>query len=189
MGHIYKRHVEGQRLYLREVNLSDVNENYWKWLNDPEVNQYLETRYIPQSLENIKSYVESMDGNPDEVFWAMCLKENDQHIGNIKLGPLNWYHRRADISLFIGEKEQWGKGLASEVISMVTNFAFNSLGLNKVSAGCYDVNIGSAKAFQKAGFEIEAELKNNLFFNGKFVSELCLALTQECWCKAHTDGE
>ena len=62
--------LEGSRIYLREVRLSDVNDNYYNWMNDPEVTQYLETRFIPQSMENIKSFVTSMDGRSDQIFLA-----------------------------------------------------------------------------------------------------------------------
>src|SRR3954447_25913603 len=97
--------LTGPRLCLREVRRSDVNENYYHWLNDPEVTRYLETRYVPRSLENIRAFVEHLDGNRDEVFLAICLKDGDRHIGNIKLGPINWVHRYSDISLLIGEKD------------------------------------------------------------------------------------
>jgi len=72
-----------ESLYLREVRISDVNENYYNWLNDPQVNCYLETRFIPQSHENIKEFIRKLDGNVNEPFFAICLRENHQHIGNI----------------------------------------------------------------------------------------------------------
>ncbi|MFC1821085.1 GNAT family N-acetyltransferase [Thermodesulfobacteriota bacterium] len=66
--------LDGERIYFREVRISDVNENYYSWMNDPEVNQYLETRYIPQSRENIKRYVEKMDGKRPKIL-DVFLKE------------------------------------------------------------------------------------------------------------------
>ena len=35
--------VEGTRIFLRPVRPADVNQRYCDWLNDPEVNRYLET--------------------------------------------------------------------------------------------------------------------------------------------------
>ena len=32
---------------------------------------------------------------------AICLNTCGIHIGNIKLGPINQFHRRADVSLFM----------------------------------------------------------------------------------------
>ena len=169
--------LDGERIYFREVRISDVNENYYSWMNDPEVNQYLETRYIPQSLENIKRYVEKMDGNSDEIFLAICLKENDKHIGNIKIGPINWIHRFGDISLLIGEKTYWGMGIATEAIRAVTGFAFNVLNLNSLLSFCCSKNTGSIKAFKKAGFKKEGTLKNHWTIKGEFQDEIILGLS------------
>jgi len=171
--------IMGERIYLREVRLSDVNENYYRWLNDPDVTRYLETRYIPRSLENIRQYVESMDVNPDEIFLAICLKENGMHVGNIKLGPINRIHRFADISLLIGEKSVWRQGIGTEAIRLLANFAFDVLNLNKLRSGCYEDNKGSMKAFLKAGFVQEGILRKQWQVNGIFQGEIVFGLCRE----------
>lgn len=175
--------INGERVYLREVRLEDVNDNYYQWLNDSGVNQFLETRYIPRSKQNIQSYVQSMDGNAEEPFLAICLKGTHKHIGNIKLGPINWLHRFADISLVIGDKNSWAKGIATECIRLITRFAFDTLNLNKLHAGCYAQNVGSKKAFLKAGFKQEGVLEKKRIVNGHFQDEFLLGLHVTDWRK------
>ncbi|HEY5122999.1 MAG TPA: GNAT family protein, partial [Ignavibacteria bacterium] len=87
----------------------------------------------------------------------------------IKLGPINWIHRAGDISLLIGDKNYWGKGLATEAIKILVDFAFNVLNLHKVYAGYYESNAGSAKAFGKCGFEVEGKYREGYFLNGEFI--------------------
>ena len=82
-----------------------------------------------------------------------------RHIGNIKLGPIHWLHRRADLSLFIGERKYWGQGYASEAIALVRDWAFRELDLQKLNAGIYSGNHGSRRAFEKCGFELEGTLR------------------------------
>jgi [ribosomal protein S5]-alanine N-acetyltransferase len=151
--------LTGPQIYLREVRVEDVNQNYYSWLADPQINQYLETRFAPQSLDSIREFVSSKAGKADEPFYAICAKDTKQHIGNIKLGPINWHHRRADISLLIGDKQYWGKGIATEAIGLIVNFAFHELDLNKLQAGAYHKNQGSIKAFIKNGFIQEGYVK------------------------------
>jgi len=171
----------GERIYLREVRAGDVNAGYRTWLNDAEVNQYLETRFVPRSIENIAAYVRDLDGKSESVFLAICLKENGIHVGNIKVGPINWIHRFADISLFIGDKSQWGRGLGSEAISLVTRFAFKELNLNRLQAGCYRSNLGSSRAFEKCGFQREGILRKKRFSKGDYEDELLLGLLRVEW--------
>ena len=107
--------------------------------------------------------MKNFHGNKDNIFLAIVLKDNKKHIGNIKIGPINWYHRLAEIGIMIGEKDCWGKGYAAEAISLLADFAFSKLNLHKLTAGCYEQNQGSLKAFQKAGFEVEEVKKSTLF--------------------------
>lgn len=161
--------LQGSTIFLREVRLSDVNDNYYCWMNDPEVNDYLETRFFPQSMGKIQEYVEMTNAKSDQVFLAVCLNQDGRHIGNIKLGPINWIHRFAEISLIIGDKEQWGKGHATEAIKLVADYAFQVLDLHKITAGSYSTHAGSVRAFVKAGFEIEGTGKKQYFCKGEYV--------------------
>lgn len=163
----YNSSLHGKRIFLREVRAEDVNAQYYGWLNDPEVNRFLETRFIPQSFENILDYVKRMDGKADEPFFAICLTDTGMHIGNIKIGPINWYHRHADVSLFIGEKSLWGKGVGAEAISLVVDFSFRTLNLNKLKAGAEITNVGSIRAFEKCGFVREGLLRGHVLRDGR----------------------
>lgn len=168
--------IVGEKLYLREVRISDVNENYYRWMNDPEVTQYLESRFYPNSIEKLIEYVKEKIGDHNNIFLAIVLKENDQHIGNIKLGPINWIHRRGDIGIIIGDKSCWGNGCASEAIGLLAHYAFKTFNLHKLTAGCYSCNLGALKAFQKRGFEIEGTRKEHCFCKGRYVDVIQLGL-------------
>lgn len=172
-----KNFLENEHIYLRNVRLDDVNDSYYQWLNDPQVNQFLETRFVVQSKEKIAEFVASKDGNTNEVLLAICDKKHDLHIGNIKLGPINWHHRRADISLLIGNKGYWGKGIATQAIQLISQFAFQTLNLNKLMAGAYKNNIGSIKAFQKCGFNKEGEIEDYVLINNQGIAAVQLGLT------------
>jgi len=178
-----KNFLENENIYLRNVCLEDVNDSYYQWLNDPQVNQFLETRFVVQSKVKIAEFVASKDGNANEILLAICDKKQDLHIGNIKLGPINWYHRRAEISLLIGNKEYWGKGIASQAIQLISQFAFQTLNLNKIMAGAYKNNIGSIKAFQKCGYKIEGEVEDYVLVNNQGVALIKLGITTKQFLK------
>lgn len=171
--------INSDRIYLRKIELSDVSRTYVNWLNDSEVNQYLETRYENQTIDSVYKYVQKIIGTDNELLLAMCLQDNHKHIGNIKLGSINLIHRNAEISLFIGDKSEWGKGFATEAISILTNYAFKKLKLHKVTAGCYANNIGSIKAFEKVRFLIEGNWKDHYLYDREYVDRICLAIIDE----------
>jgi [ribosomal protein S5]-alanine N-acetyltransferase len=178
MGENNKLHpiLEGERIVLREVRLSDVNANYHRWMNDPQVTKYLECRFLSCSMDEIKNFVQKMIEDRDNIFLAIILKDGDRHIGNIKIGSINHIHSQADVGLLIGERDCWGKGYATEALRLVATYAFNTLNIHKLVAGCYAVNIGSQKAFTRVGFVVEGIMKEHRFFEGRFVDSLLFGL-------------
>ena len=92
---------------LKKLNLKDnINNKYRKWMNDSEVQRFTEQKYKKHSLKDIRNFVKEKNNSKDEFLYGIFLKENFEnlHIGNIKIGPINWVYRTADISYFIGEK-------------------------------------------------------------------------------------
>jgi ribosomal-protein-alanine N-acetyltransferase len=159
-------------IHLRDVRESDLNDEYLGWMNDPEVNKFLETRFRPQTMDDLKYYFHNHREKQDEPWWAICY--GNDHIGNIKLGLINWIHRHGDISLFIGNKSYWGKGFGTGVIRLVTSYAFNCLNLHKVKAGIYVDNHASYHAFHKAGFKESGYLIDDRFIDGKYMDLLIM---------------
>lgn len=140
-------------LELRTIDGTHATPAYLHWLRDPEVNRYLEVRFSPPpTLTSLAQYIEAVRNSPGELLLGLFLPGSLQHIGNIKLGPVNKVHRTAEIGLLIGERSEWGKGHAATGISMISAYAFECLDLCKLTAGCYAPNVGSIRSFLKAGF-------------------------------------
>ena len=166
----------GERVLLREVRPSDVTDAYHAWMNDPEITRYLEVRFFPQSKEEIAAYVERSRHDRTSVLLAIVRRTDGRHIGNIRLGNVNWRHRTAEIALVIGEKSAWGRGYATESIALVVDYAFRVLNLHKVSAGCYGPNEASIRAFLKVGFAEEARRPQHFFCDGVYVDHVWLGI-------------
>jgi glucose-1-phosphate thymidylyltransferase len=165
-----KTHVKGERIYLRDIRMSDLQGNYPRWMNDREVVRYLESRFARQTKSNIREFVRKILANENAVFLAI-MTENDVHIGNVKLS-IDRIHKTAEIGIIIGEKRYWGKGYATEAIETVSRYAFSDLGLHKLTAGIYSDNIGSFKAFKNAGFHTEGFQLEQYISDGKRVDKI-----------------
>ena len=166
--------MENKKINLRRLQPNDVTHEYVDWMNDSEINKYLESRHVVHSLDSIKAFVEAMSYDKSNFLFGIFCNKTSLHIGNIKLGPIDYRYLRAEIGLIVGNKNYWGKGIATEAILTVCKFAAEKLKLRKVEAGCYSSNFGSKKAFEKAGFEVEGLLRGHFYCNG--TSEDCLRL-------------
>jgi [ribosomal protein S5]-alanine N-acetyltransferase len=157
---------------IRKLMLSDINNSYCSWLNDPETNRYLESRFINWDVEKLVKFYNSIDDK--DLFLAIIDIEKDLHIGNIKISSLDAIHNRAELGLMIGDKRYWGKGIATEAIRLVTDYCFSTLCLNKVTAGAYAENKASINAFLKNGFLIEGERREHYLTETGWTSAILL---------------
>ena len=58
--------------YLRTLTVNDVSEKYLKWVNDPEVTQYLEIRYNSYTMEKLCEYVRAFENTRTKFFfWSI----------------------------------------------------------------------------------------------------------------------
>jgi [ribosomal protein S5]-alanine N-acetyltransferase len=160
--------MEGEQIYLRRVCVNDVNQRYIDWMNDPQVTKYLESRFYTNTEESIVEYIKDKQNDKHNLFMAIITRDGHRHIGNSKIGPIDWNHRLAEVGIMLGDKDYWYKGIATEVLKLMSDYAFKKLKLHKLTAGCYEENKGSSKAFQKAGFTLEGIRKNHLICENKY---------------------
>lgn len=147
--------IVGPRLTLTVLDESFVNDRYLGWMSDPAVTQYLESRWSAPTIPDLLSFVSQMRESPDNYFFAIVESESGEHWGNIKLGPVNPHHQSASVGIIIGEPAAWGKGVATESVTLLSDWALGALGLVKLTAGSYAKNVGSIRAFLKSGWVIE----------------------------------
>jgi RimJ/RimL family protein N-acetyltransferase len=169
--------IESERLLLREVRDEDVTPAYVAWLNDPDVNQFLETRFKTHTAEDILQYVRSMRLTRESAFLAIVRKSDRRHLGNLHLSGIDRdVHGTATLALVIGEKSAWGQGFGSEAIRLAARYAFGPLGLRKLTARCYAENVASHKAFLNAGWSEEGRQRAQFLCNGTYVDAIWLGL-------------
>lgn len=153
------------RLFLLEER--HVGANYAGWMADPEINQFLESRFSTHDEASIRSYVAAMRQSPINLFCGIHSLDLDRYVGNIKLGPIDREHKRGEIGIMIGDRDAWGQGVGSAAISAICAIAKQDLGLRKITAGCYVGNVGSQKAFEKAGFFVEGLRSRHFILDGE----------------------
>lgn len=144
-----------------------VSDEYIAWLSDGEVNQYLESRFTVQDRIAVESFVSKMLTSDRDVMFGIHDVALDRHVGNIKLGPIDRWHGIGEIGLMIGDRSAWGHGIGSAAIAQVVDIAECELGLRRLTAGCYASNIGSKRAFEKAGFAVEGVRPGHFLRNGQ----------------------
>ncbi|WP_296814989.1 GNAT family N-acetyltransferase [Brevundimonas sp.] len=156
--------IDGERLFLRKLTVADVSDAYVGWMNDPETNRFLETRWTAHDRAAVEAFVADKAGSATEHLYGIFLKEPERHIGNLKIGPVDARHDRAAVSYLIGARDVAGRGLATEAVRLGVRLAFERHGVGKLTAGAYADNVASIRVLEKAGFVREGVLRAHAAF-------------------------
>jgi [ribosomal protein S5]-alanine N-acetyltransferase len=143
-------------IFLRPLVESDVTERYLSWFRDDVATLYLEARNL--SAADVLEYLRWGIETRQRYLYAVCLADSGLHIGNLKIGDINWNIALSDLVTVIGDRAYWGRGIASTAIKLGSQIAFDHYDLRKLSGGIYSDNVGSIKAYTRAGWVIEAVL-------------------------------
>jgi [ribosomal protein S5]-alanine N-acetyltransferase len=166
--------TEQVELFLLEP--AHVGPIYVGWLADTEVNRYLESRFLAHTELTTCAFVRNCLDDPGTLFLGIRSKAlNFRHVGNIKLSPIDQRHGLAEVGILIGERSAWGRGIASDAITATCEIARDQLSLRKLTAGCYASNLGSVKAFQRAGFQVEGTRRDHFILQGKLEDLVLMA--------------
>jgi [ribosomal protein S5]-alanine N-acetyltransferase len=157
--------LESERLVFLPLSLKHLSQEYLNWLNDFEVNRYLESRqgYNIKLLENFLKEQE----RKDILFWAIHTKEKNKHIGNIKIDPISLESNAGEYGILIGDKNSWGKGYAKEASSKIIHYCFDTLKLSKITLGVVSENKKAIKLYENLGFKRERIVKKIGVYDGK----------------------
>jgi [ribosomal protein S5]-alanine N-acetyltransferase len=165
--------LESPRLRLRALEPEDATPEYLSWLNDAEVLRYRAPKAFPSSLEDVRQYIADVRGR-GELVLALCLKEGHRHIGNLSLGHILWVHGSAELSLMIGARDCWGRGLGKEAIAAVSEHVFRNMGLQRLWAE--SPNPAFCAAVKSLGWVHEGTKRNAFLVDGEHVDVHCFGL-------------
>lgn len=158
--------LENDHVFVRPLQVPDITEDYVSGLNDPVVNRYLvDVKRTVQTHDSVKDFILLNSESPSCILFGI-FKKGDRSllIGTIRVSGLEFFHCTASLGICLFTRQDWGKGYASQTLAMVKDFLFATFGLHYLEAGVYAKNVGSYKAFAKAGFteKFRVDLKYRL---------------------------
>jgi [ribosomal protein S5]-alanine N-acetyltransferase len=161
--------LTGENIILKGLSKKFVSEKYAQWLNDKKV--CVENRHgsVKNTIYMTEKYVESVDRSDTAAAFAIITKAGDLHIGNVCLENISWENRSGEIAILIGEKDFWGKGIATEAYKLIIDYGFNMLDLHRLYSGMTIRNKAMIKVAERSGMTEEGILKESLFKDGIYV--------------------
>ncbi|MFR8732958.1 MAG: GNAT family N-acetyltransferase [Clostridium perfringens] len=159
--------IETERFILKEIEEKHKN-HFISLFSDEDIMKYSGTEvYDPEKqVEFYFKKVKLMYKEKKGIRWAIINKESEAFIGDIGLYNIDFYSNNTEIGYTI-EKNFWGKGVASECIKAIENFAFEILDMNRIIDMIDSNNISSIKLSEKLGFNRDGILREHYYNKSK----------------------
>ncbi len=156
-----------------------------KWLSNPEVNKFIGDEIGKKTnRKQEENWFIEYKKNKNKKFFTIC--DNNKPIGFMGLSNISKINKNADLFIAIGEDEYRGKGIGKIAMKWLINHGFNKLKLQKINLGVIQDNTPAVNLYKSLGFVIEGEMKDEVFYRGKFYNFLSMAIFNRNFEKPNT---
>ncbi|MDC7242726.1 MAG: GNAT family protein [Sphaerochaetaceae bacterium] len=183
--------IKSKRLIIKDHIIDDL-ESYHQLISSKINMKYLPS-LMSDSIEDTETTLlriidDSKNENRKMYYLGIFLK-NNTYVGEIGYSVASEDlsgKKRVDLGYFIKE-DFWNKGITSEAVRAVVDFAFNKNDVIKIELGCMAENIASEKVMIKCGFKKEAYKKKHSWMNRKWMDRVEYGMTYEDY-ESHKNG-
>ena len=147
-------------------------ETFKSWIhNEEELFQFAGPIFsYPLTKEQLVNYIKMTDKRPLKV----VLNSTNQTIGHCELNFENGNNRLSRI--LVGNKELRGQKIGEQIVIKMVDLLFQDQNINEVNLNVFDWNKGAIKCYEKVGFKINHDNRDEMNVNGKVWTRLNMVL-------------
>ncbi len=158
--------IQGERLRLRPITLKDTDKIIF-WRNQ----SFVRENFIFQksfTVEIHHQWFHTMIETGKAIQYIITRKDNGEEIGSVYFRDIDDIHRKAEFGIFVGDRKSLHQGFGTEACWLACRHGFEAYGWHKIFLRVFATNIFAIRSYQRAGFLIEAFLKDDVCIHGKF---------------------
>ena len=158
---------------LRPWSPADL-DSLMKYANNWNIAQFLTDAFPhPYTRESGEAFIKM--ATQDDPIHIFAIEVDGEAVGGIGIHPQSdIYRKNVELGYWLAEPF-WGRGIVTEAVKEVVDFAFKTYDIIRVFARPFGTNLASQRVLEKAGFTLEARLEKTLFKNGEYLDELIYA--------------
>ncbi|MBI3003618.1 MAG: GNAT family N-acetyltransferase [candidate division NC10 bacterium] len=131
----------------------------------------------PYTVRDAETWIRHASGAVPETHFAIVVGE--EAVGAIGLElQTDVFRRSAEIGFWLAEPF-WGRGITTEAVRAMTDFAFATFDLCRVFAGVFEWNPASMRVLEKAGYTREGRLRKSVTKDGQTMDQMLYAVVRE----------
>ena len=181
--HATRKTLTGERVCLRPFCRSDLCY-VQKWSEDPEMRK-LTGEVAPMTRAEAEGWYRRMRSEKDRIWFAIVLKEGNRVIGEAGLLRMFKPWLCTDMSVIIGEKDVWGRGLGTEAGRLLLDLVFGDLAFHRVSMGVVGFNERAMRFWKGLGFKEEGIQRDGYYCDGRYSEFVMMSILEDEYRSLH----
>ncbi len=159
---------------------------YARWYGDEEVWRLTSWTAEPMQRAAVERLFEDRERSSLDDSFAVHREGEDEPIGVISLTNISEANASADLSVIMGDEKDRARGLGTEAIRILLDYAFDERGLARVGLSVFEFNEAAIHAYEKLGFEREGRLRQALRRDGEFHDAILMVVLAKDWREGRT---
>ena len=154
---------------------------YAHWYGDEEVWRLTSWTAEPLKPAAVERLFEERERSSLDDSFAVHWEGEDEPVGVVSLANINQANLAADLSVIVGDEKDRDRGLGTEAIRILLEYAFEDLELNRVGLSVFEFNETAIHAYEKLGFEREGRLRKAIWRDGSFQDAILMSVLARDW--------
>lgn len=177
---------KGEKVILRPVNADDIPRMH-AFQQEVELAGLDCSFPTPAPLERIQAnYQDWIKEDPHKVFFA--IEADGKYIGDCGLMGLGDPHGTAELGIFIGDREYWGRGYGRDAVRLLLRYGFHYRGLRRIGLGTHANNLRAIRCYLACGFIEEGRSRKAVWVEGEYVDVVSMGILREEWLAQNQEG-
>ncbi len=158
--------IRGEKVGLGPFDRSMIPD-LTRWINDFPTNRTLALDPRPMTVDQETQWYERVTGDAAGVHFTIYDLSDSAFVGGTNLFDIDHRHQTCELGIAILDPERRGKGLGTEAVMLITDYAFHVIEMHNVQLATYGYNWAGQRAYEKAGFREYGRRREARLHNGK----------------------
>ena len=167
----------GELVRLRPMEPSDA-EALWRWNSDPDVMRWMESGYAQSLAQVHRRCAERAPNSYENVLFVIEVLDGGTPIGVARLRDTSPEVGRAELDIYIGARDHWGRGYGTDAMRALCRYGFDEMRLHVIALWVVADNHAARRVYEKVGFVVDGVHRDTFRRAGRWHDMVLMSLLE-----------
>jgi RimJ/RimL family protein N-acetyltransferase len=153
-----------------------------QWSENSAYLRLVDTDYArPRPARDFEDKAEAGPDARNAIEFRIRAVSDGRLLGFVALHNLEWHNQTGELSIGIGDPNDWNRGYGTEALRLTLRYAFTELNLFRVGLNTIAYNQRAIRAYEKVGFVREGVWRSFGLRDGQRYDVIMMSILRDEW--------